>query len=137
MTSSRQFALDASAVLALLQNEPGHETVREVIARSWIHSVNAAEVISKLARSGAPKGIAAMAMRELRLNIREEFTIEQAETCGSLLAETRREGLSLGDCVCLTAGAWDGSEVVTADRRWKKLEGRSIHGFGLKIWVIR
>jgi len=78
-----------------------------------------------------------MALADLQLDVREEFSFEQAATCGSLLAETRPEGLSLGDCVCLTTAAWDGSEVVTADRRWKKLEGRTIHRSALKIRLIR
>lgn len=137
MSSSARFALDASAVLALLQNEPGHENVREVLAKSWMHSVNTAEVIAKLMRSGAPRGIAMMAVADLQIDIREQFSFEQAEACGTLMSETRPEGLSLGDCVCLIAAAWDGSEVVTAERRWKKLEGRKIHGSPLKIRLIR
>jgi len=42
--------LDASALLALLQNEPGAEKVASVIGQSKMSSVNWSEVIQKLAR---------------------------------------------------------------------------------------
>jgi hypothetical protein len=60
---------------------------------------------------------------ELQLEVEEEFGARQAEFCGALLGTRRDLGLSLGDCVCLTTAAWLGAVAVTADRRWKELEG--------------
>jgi PIN domain nuclease of toxin-antitoxin system len=44
--------LDASAVIALLKKEPGHEKLEELLATSSISAVNLSEVVSVLARSG-------------------------------------------------------------------------------------
>jgi ribonuclease VapC len=136
-TKNSRFALDASAVLALLQNEPGHENVRQVLNNAWIHSVNAAEVIGKLVRSGTPKYLAGTVIRDLQLEVEEKFSSEEAEACGILLAENRSEGLSLGDCVCLTAAAWHGAEAVTTERLWKKLHGRKLGAVQMRIRLIR
>ena len=79
------FALDASAVLALLLKEPGHENVHRLLGSGWIHAVNAAEVIGVLMPCGTPKELATVAIPKLQLDINEEFTIEHAQTCGVLL----------------------------------------------------
>ena len=39
-----QFVLDASALLSLVLDEPGHERVDRILDRSRIHAVNLAEV---------------------------------------------------------------------------------------------
>jgi ribonuclease VapC len=44
--------LDASALLAYLQDEPGEEMVRAVLADSSISSVNWAEVVQKVLAAG-------------------------------------------------------------------------------------
>jgi PIN domain nuclease of toxin-antitoxin system len=51
---------------------------------------------------------------------------------------TRRDlGLSLGDCVCLTTAAWLGAVAVTADRRWKELEGTVVNDETIRVELIR
>lgn len=46
--------LDASAVLALLQDEPGAEVVERVLPGSVLSTVNLAEVVGKLVDAGVP-----------------------------------------------------------------------------------
>ena len=139
MTSAEptEFLLDASALLALLLAEPGHEHVRAAIAHSSIHAVNVAEVIGKLVREGVPRDEATAAVQELRLNIIEEFTLAQAGDCRVLIADTRKQGLSVGDCVCLTISAWRGAIALTAERLWKGLHGKRIGPNPLRVRLIR
>jgi ribonuclease VapC len=47
-----KYVLDASAVLALLNAEPGHERVAAVLADSVISAVNYCEVLGKLIDAG-------------------------------------------------------------------------------------
>jgi PIN domain nuclease of toxin-antitoxin system len=132
-----EYALDASALLAVILNEPGHEQVRRVIDRAHIHALNAAEVFGKLVREGVPPNEAKDCFEELNLDVIAEFGLPDALLVGETLARTRRQGLSLGDCVCLASAARRGSIVVTADRRWKELHGSRIADCELKIQSIR
>jgi PIN domain nuclease of toxin-antitoxin system len=131
------YALDASALLTLLLNEPGQETVSAGISRAYIHSVNLAEVVGKLVREGVSHAEAEQTIGELNLDIDEELPARQAELCGQLVASTRSQGLSLGDCVCLTVAASKGSIAVTADRRWQELDGQRIDNNQIRVQVIR
>jgi ribonuclease VapC len=130
-------ALDASAVLAVMLDEPGSEKVHPILDRAYIHSVNAAEVVSKLIRSGVPASRASQMIEELDIHIDEELPARQAAFCGELVAQTRHQGLSLGDCICLTVAASKGSIAVTADRRWQELNGRRIGKNEICVQVIR
>jgi PIN domain nuclease of toxin-antitoxin system len=49
-----KYVLDASAVLALLNQEPGANQVESLLAESCINTVNAAEVLTKLSDAGMP-----------------------------------------------------------------------------------
>jgi PIN domain nuclease of toxin-antitoxin system len=135
--SGAGYYLDASALLALLFQEPGLESVAAVLNHAYIHSVNLAEVAGKLVRAGVPLVEAVQAIEELDLRIDEDLPYRRAAACGALIAETRRQGLSLGDCICLTAAASKGCIAVTADRGWKKLHGRRIDGKEIRVQVIR
>jgi ribonuclease VapC len=135
--SKAGYALDASALLALMLNEPGQEKVSAVINRAYIHSVNIAEVVGKLVREGVPRAEAEQMIEELNLDIDEELPARQAALCGELVAQTRQQGLSLGDCICLTVAASNGSIAVTADRRWQELSGQRIENKEIRVQVIR
>jgi PIN domain nuclease of toxin-antitoxin system len=62
-----EYLLDASALLAVLLGEPGQEHVLAILDRSFVHSVNVAEVIARLIRSGVPVKAAKSAVSELHL----------------------------------------------------------------------
>jgi PIN domain nuclease of toxin-antitoxin system len=132
-----QFVLDASALLSMVLDEPGHRRVDRILDRSRIHAVNLAEVVGKLVRSGMPAERAVATLDELQLEVEEEFGARQAGFCGALLGTRRDLGLSLGDCVCLTTAAWLGAVAVTADRRWKELEGTVVNNETIRVELIR
>ena len=132
-----EYQLDASALLAVMLMEPGHERVRAVLDNASIHSVNVAEVIAKLVRAGVPLKAARESIEELHLSLGEELLLGQAAECGALIAATRAQGLSLGDCICLTSALAADRVAVTAERRWKELEGRQISGVSLRVELIR
>lgn len=112
--------LDASAVLALLQDEPGGDLVLDSLPGALISSVNLSEVVAKLAELGMPK-------REIRLALSlglkvVPFDEALAYSAGSLRPATRSAGLSLGDRACL-ALAWSRSlPALTTDRAWQDLD---------------
>lgn len=132
-----EFVLDSSALLAVLLNEPGCDAVRAVIDRTLIHALNVAEVIGKLVREGVPSADAVASVEELSLAIREDFSLRMAADCGELIGKSRSIGLSLGDCVCLTTAAYADAVAITAERLWKKCEGRVVSGHLIRVELIR
>jgi PIN domain nuclease of toxin-antitoxin system len=131
------FVLDASALLSILLGELGHDRVNRIVDHSRIHAVNLAEVIGRLVRSGMPAEKSVATLRDLYLEVEEEFNTGQAEWCGTLLGTRRDLGLSLGDCLCLTTAACSGAVAVTADRRWKELDGSALGNFTIRVETIR
>jgi ribonuclease VapC len=123
--------LDASAMLAVIHQEPGADKLPpELLAQASASAVNLAEVNGKLVTRGWPPDDA---WEDATSPVREivPFTAEQAKTAGSLIAATRSLGLSLGDRACLAAGLALRAPVYTADRSWRKLK------VGVRIHVIR
>ena len=129
--------LDASALLSILLDEPGQASVNRILDRAQIHAVNLAEVIARLVRAGTPPEKAIEILAGLYLEVDERFGTAQAEFCGTLLGTRRDLGLSLGDCVCLTAAAVSGAVAVTADRRWKELVGTTIRDAAIRVELLR
>lgn len=122
--------LDASALLAYLQDEPGCEAIEGVLAEAVMSSVNWAEVVQKTVAAG----VVVEGMREdleaLGLEI-VPFLPEDAEVAGRLWLQTRQVGLSLGDRACLSVGTRLDVPVLTCDRVWTTL------GLPLDVQVIR
>ena len=123
--------LDASALLAVLNGEPGAEELTpELLQAAASSTVNLAEVQSKLVNCGIrPKDAWEAALSPIREAV--AFTSEQAKIAGSLIAQTRSLGLSLGDRACLALGIALKAPVYTADRSWKNLK------LGIRIHVVR
>lgn len=113
--------LDASALLALLNREPGHEEITKVIPDAAIGTVNLSEVAAKLAESGMPGEAIRDALEGLALEI-HDFSRELAFQAGLLRPLTRSRGLSLGDRACLALGQQLNLPVLTTDRVWKELD---------------
>jgi PIN domain nuclease of toxin-antitoxin system len=112
--------LDASALLAFLQDEPGGQTVEELLGTSAISSVNWSEVIQKALEKKTPVESLREELESLGLEIMP-FTAELAEKTAYLRAETRPFGLSLGDRACLALADDLGRPAVTTDRIWRDL----------------
>ena len=123
--------LDASALLAILNQESGSETLTpELLRGAAISTVNLAEVHGKLVGRGlSPDDAWEAAVSPIREAV--PFTAEHARLVGDLVAQTRPLGLSLGDRACLALGLAMNAPVYTADRSWKKLK------VGARIHVIR
>lgn len=114
--------LDASAVMAVLNQEPGFEKLTpNLLSNACCSSVNMAEVLGKLVERGiqpddAWDDVIAVVHQIL------PFNIEHAKTAGRLIAQTRASGLSLGDRSCLALALDLNAPVYTADRSWKNLK---------------
>jgi len=81
--------LDASALMALLNQEPGAERLSpDILARSLASTVNLAEVQNKLVARGVPPDNAWVATLSA-VNEAVVFSSEHAKRAGSLIAETR------------------------------------------------
>lgn len=116
-----KYVLDASAVLALLNQEPGMDQVEGILGESIISTVNACEVLTKLIDAGMPLDEARESFDLLSLEV-IDFNKELAEGAASLRPATRKKGLSLGDRCCLALGLHFKLETVTAEREWAKLK---------------
>jgi PIN domain nuclease of toxin-antitoxin system len=122
--------LDASAILALLNAEPGSRVVEESLSEAAVSAVNLSEVIAKLSERGMPEAAIRIALQGLGLEV-HPFDAVAAHSAGMLRSATRGLGLSMGDRACLALGISLSAAVLTADRTWKKLK------VGARVRVIR
>lgn len=111
---SNRIVLDASALLCLLNDEPGADRVATVLTRSVIGAVNFGEVVSKLRERGISLDEIREALGGLHLDVRP-LTTSQAMTIGDLRPATRSLGLSFGDRACLALALDLGLEAYTTD----------------------
>lgn len=123
--------LDATAILAVINAEPGAEKLTpDLLAGAVGSAVNLAEVQTKLVSRGWTSDDA---WEDATSPIREvlPFDEEQARMAGDLVTQTRHLGLSLGDRACLALGIALKVPVYTAEKAWKKVK------VGVRIHVIR
>ena len=113
--------MDASAILALLNAEPGAPEVAVAVPEAGISSVNLSEVVAKLVEGGMPGEATREALHVLELEV-VPFDTQQAYDAGFLRDSTRSLGLSFGDRACLGLARQLGLPVLTTDRNWSRLE---------------
>lgn len=123
-------ALDASAVLALLNQEPGSDTVESFLPEAEISAVNLCEVLGKLIDAGLSESEALSSVNLLELTV-VDFDTEMAYLAAALRPATKKQGLSLGDRTCLALGIKHDIPVITAEREWSKIKA------GVEIKIIR
>lgn len=124
-TSAVSCVLDASALLALLNDESGGQVVEPLLEEAAISSVNWSEVVQKsLARGADVEGLRED-MEALGLHI-VPFGAQDAESAAALWSKTRRAGLSLGDRVCLALALRFSLPVLTTDQAWSGLKDLDI-----------
>lgn len=123
--------LDASAVLALVRDEPGADKVGPHVGRAALSAVNLQEVIKELLLSGLDAATIRELLDELRLDVRVH-DVDAAYAAAGLHAQTRQFGRGLGDRSCLALAMQLGVPALTADREWKKVKVK-----GLKVEHIR
>lgn len=112
---------DASALLALLNDEPGADVAERLAAGAAISSVNWCETFGRLRQAGVPGEALRGEMLEAGMPV-IPFEREDAESAGELAPAARAHGLSLADRACLALAARLGVPAVTADRAWKDLD---------------
>jgi PIN domain nuclease of toxin-antitoxin system len=122
--------MDASAILALFNDEPGEDVVRRALSGSVISSVNLAEVGSRLTDLGAEQHQIRAFVADTPLEI-APFDAELAFASAALRTQTKPHGLSLGDRACLALAQRRGMPVLTADSAWTRLR------VGVEIELIR
>jgi ribonuclease VapC len=125
-----EVVIDASALLALLNAEPGADLVAEALPKGVISAVNLSEVVAKLCEAGMPEKAIHQALQPLGLET-IPFDEEQAYQAGLLRVATQDMGASLGDRACLGLTKMLGATVLTADRMWTGLS------VGVPVKVIR
>jgi len=116
-----RIVLDASAILAVIHQEPGYEKLTpDLLGRAVVSAVNLAEVQGKLVSRGWKSD---EAWEDATSPIQEvvPFDQEQARIAGDLIAQTRPLGLSLGDRACLALGIAIKGPVYTCEKAWKGL----------------
>jgi ribonuclease VapC len=114
--------LDASAVLALIQDEPGADVVAAALPGSRLGTPNLAEVIGKLVDAGIAAGQIDELMTAAGVML-EPLTSEDAVLAGAIRSIPGGTSLSLGDRCCLALATRSvPAEVLTADRAWAGLD---------------
>ena len=124
-----RFVLAASALVAMLRDEPGGSLVGAKINRSVISTVTWTEVV----RESSFAGIDVEEMREdlkrLGLGILP-FTPEDADFAAQVWEQVEDVELSLADRACLALASRLGLPALTTDRAWRDL------GVGVEIQVL-
>lgn len=111
------FILDASALLALLRDEPGADKVANALDTAQISAVNHAEVVSYYAKAGASRDQIDALLGPLPVAIVPADAALAAQA-GLLRAATAKAGLSLGDRFCLALAQREALPAWTADKEW-------------------
>lgn len=114
---------DASALLAVIFDEPGSDAVMQYLNTPGgeVSAVNWSEVGAKLIERGLaavkiPRELAAFGLNVIA------FDEAQAHIAAELRATTGSLGLSLGDRCCLALGQLRHAPVITADATWAQLD---------------
>jgi ribonuclease VapC len=122
---------DASAILALLRDEPGADVVAQYIGDGLISAVNFQEVIKGLLRREVPNDAALAMLDALHLDVRPHGR-DDAVAAANLYPATKAFGSGLGDRTCMALAIAEGLPVLTADREWARIEIP-----GLKLMLAR
>lgn len=111
--------VDASLVLAWLQDEEGADEAEPLLMEGVIGAANWSEVLQKVRQHGAPAGVVARLLASFGLSV-VDVTQADAEIAAGLWQ--RGMALSLADRLCLALGVRAGLPVATADAAWGALE---------------
>lgn len=108
--------LDASALLAFLQDERGSDVVQAALEqRAVCGTANWSEVAQKVISHGRNWDLAKALLLSFGLGL-EAVTVADAESAARRWK--KGSGLSLADRLCLALGDRLGLEVLTADSAW-------------------
>ena len=122
--------LDASAILALLNDEKGADRVAALGQSGYISAVNGSEILTRQQDLGIPFDAAVSLFNDMQLSI-VPFDAVRAVAAARLRAATKAYGISLGDRACLALAVELALPVLTADRIWQRLD------VGVEVLLIR
>jgi PIN domain nuclease of toxin-antitoxin system len=118
---SNKVVLDASALLALIQNEKGADVIKPLLKRAIMSTINVAEVLTALQRVDILPKEAIVLITDIIQEI-VSFDLEQSQCVAELQPYVSHKGLSLGDRACLALGQKRQAPIYTADRIWGELQ---------------
>ena len=118
---NNNIVLDASALLALIQEEQGAEVIKPLLKFSVMSTVNSAESLTTLQRTGVSPQEALILISDIIMTI-VPFDLEQAGIVAELQSKVQHKGLSLGDRACIALGIKLQVPIYTADRVWAQLQ---------------
>jgi ribonuclease VapC len=113
--------LDASVILAIILQEPGHEEFLDLASSALASTVNIAEARARLSDRGLDRKGIDEAIEYVNLSP-VSFDAEQAQLSSDIRSSTRKAGLSLGDRACLALAMQRNAIVYTADHVWAKVK---------------
>ncbi|MDP3532865.1 MAG: type II toxin-antitoxin system VapC family toxin [Alphaproteobacteria bacterium] len=116
-----KYVLDASAFLALINNEEGASKVEKVLPHSIMSSVNVSECVAVLGSIGMLDQEIETIFKDLLSEI-ISFDMNQAFIAGFLRKETKIKGLSFGDRACIALGKMMKLPVMSADKVWAEID---------------
>lgn len=127
MTSA---VLDASALLAVLNSEPGAETVLAALSDAVISAVNYSEVLKKtIERCAATEPVLGL-VNGWPIDV-IPFDEKLAHASAALYPQTKEHGLSFADRASLALGVQRNCKVLTSERRM------GLVALPIKVKVIR
>ncbi len=107
--------LDASVVLAWLQQEPGGAEVKDMLDGGLMTAANWSEVLQKVRQHGGDPDEVGLLVQSLGLDV-VDVTRVDGEHAARLW--DRASPLSLADRLCLATAHRLGLPAVTAESRW-------------------
>jgi ribonuclease VapC len=117
---TRSVVLDASALLAVLNAEPGAEIVQAALGSAIISAVNYSEVLKKTIERGGVVLKVIGIIRDLSVGV-IPFDEQHAVTSAELYPQGKPHGMSFADRACLALGVHRKLTVLTAERKMRLL----------------
>jgi ribonuclease VapC len=111
---------DASAVVAVLRNEPGTELIAPLCSDGVLSTVNLQEAIKILRAGGFSQSAVAYMIETLALEI-VPHSADDAYQAAELVSLTRQHGSGIGDRTCMALAISRNLPALTTDRAWSRL----------------
>ncbi len=112
--------LDASAIIALLRDEPGADFINAHLSDAAISTVNYQEVLQRLLDQGLGPDASLSMISDLSVEV-VAHDRHDAVTAAGLAQATKKYGGGLGDRSCMALAIKLGVPALTIDRAWAQL----------------